>query len=351
MSSINRRNFLKTSVMGGLAVSLYNPLSSISLPSEKSQQKLSSSVAITTGDNRADMAFRALVPFSKQIKQEIGTRRVVVKPNMVSIDIALSATHADTLEGVLEFFKSIGKVNNLIIAESAGSGSTPAGYSNYGYQRVADKYGVKLVDLDQEGYEIRYVFDEKDFRPHPVRMSKIILSPDSYIVSVTRMKTHDRAVVTLSLKNIIFGTPIKDAGFAFGRNSKPGAVSDKPIVHGNGVRGINFNLYSLASTIHPHLSLIDGFQGMEGNGPMNGTAVDHRVCVVSPTWFAADRVGVELMGVDFAKVGYLNYCAQTGLGDPDLSKIEIIGESIKDHIKTYKLSNNIKSQLIWMQPA
>jgi uncharacterized protein (DUF362 family) len=351
MSSINRRNFLKTSVMGGLGVSLYNPLTNISIPSVKVQEKMTTSVAITTGDNRADMAFRALVPFSKQIKQEIGNRRVVVKPNMVSIDLALSATHADTLEGVLEFFKSIGKINNIIIAESAGSGSTPAGYSNYGYQRVADKYNVKLVDLDQEGYEIRYVFDEKDFRPHPVRMSKIILSPDSYIVSVTRMKTHDRAVVTLSLKNIIFGTPIKDPGFAFGRNSKPGALSDKPIVHGNGVRGINYNLYSLASTIHPHLSLIDGFQGMEGNGPMNGTAVDHRVCVVSPTWFAADRVGVELMGVDFAKVGYLNYCAQTGLGDPDLSKIEIIGESIKNHIKTYKLSNNINSQLIWMQPA
>jgi uncharacterized protein (DUF362 family) len=90
---------------------------------------------------------------------------------------------------------------------------------------------------------------------------------------------------------------------------------------------------------------------MEGNGPMNGTAVDHRICVVSPTWFAADRVGVELMGVDFAKVGYLNYCAKTGLGDPDLSKIEIIGESIQNHIKTYKLSNNINSQIIWMQPA
>lgn len=349
MSSINRRNFLKTSVMGGLAVSLYNPLSS--MPSFKLQERLPSSVAITTGDNRADMVFRALVPFSKQIKQEIGNRRVVIKPNMVSIDIALSATHADTLEGVLEFFKSIGKTTNIIIAESAGSGSTPAGYSNYGYQRVADKYNVKLVDLDQEGYEIRYVFDEKDFRPHPVRMSKIIVSPDSYVVSVTRMKTHDRAVVTLSLKNIIFGAPVKDAGFAFGRNSKPGAKSDKPIVHGNGVRGINYNLYALASTIHPHLSVIDGFQGMEGNGPMNGTAVDHRVCVVSPTWFAADRVGVELMGVDFANVGYLNYCAQTGLGDPDLSKIEIIGESISNHIKTYKLSNNINSQLIWMQPA
>jgi len=349
MSSINRRNFLKTSVMGGLAVSLYNPLSG--MPSFKIQEPMPASVSITTGDNRADLAFRALQPYSKQIKQAIGNRRVVLKPNMVSIDVQLSATHADTLEGVLEFLKSIGKLNNVIIAESAGSGATITGYSNFGYQRLADKYPVKLVDLDQEGSEIIYVFDEKDFRPHPVRMSKVILSPDSYIVSVTKMKTHDRAVATLSLKNIVFGAPVKDAGFAFGRNSKPGAISDKPIVHGNGFRGINYNLYALASTIHPHLSVIDGFEGMEGNGPISGTAVDHRVCVASTDWFSADRVGVELMGIDFAKVGYLNYCAQSGLGNPDLSKIEIIGESIGNHIKKYKLSNNIEKQLVWMQPA
>lgn len=90
---------------------------------------------------------------------------------------------------------------------------------------------------------------------------------------------------------------------------------------------------------------------MEGNGPVSGSAIEHRVCVASTNWFSADRVGVKLMGVDFAKVGYLNYCAQTGLGDPDLSKIEIVGESISDHIKSYKLSDNIDSQLVWMQPV
>jgi uncharacterized protein (DUF362 family) len=90
---------------------------------------------------------------------------------------------------------------------------------------------------------------------------------------------------------------------------------------------------------------------MEGNGPMFGTPVDHSVCVVSTDWFSADRVAVELMGVDYAKVGYMNYCAQTGLGDPDLNKIEIIGESISNHIKPYKLADNIDEQLIWMKPA
>jgi uncharacterized protein (DUF362 family) len=165
------------------------------------------------------------------------------------------------------------------------------------------------------------------------------------------MKTHNLAVATLSLKNIVFGAPVKDIGFRLDKNTKPGTKSDKPTIHGSGARGINYNLYSLASRVHPHLAVIDGFEGMEGNGPRLGTPVDHRVCVASTDWFAADRVGVELMGIDFGIVGYLNYCAQTGLGEPDLNKIEIVGEKISDHIKKYKLHENIEQQLIWMKPV
>jgi uncharacterized protein (DUF362 family) len=349
MSAINRRNFLKTSVLGGAATFFIHPLNALT-PFEKQMQS-TSSVSITTGDNRADMVFRALQPFSRQIKQAIGKRRVVLKPNNVSTEIPLCATHADTLEGVLEFLRSIHKSDNVIIAESAANGPTFDGFENYRYFQLANKYPVKFVDLDQEGSEILYVFNEKDFRPHPVRFSNIMLSPDSYVVSVARMKTHDRSVVTLSLKNIVFGAPVKDPGFAFRGKGREGAKSDKAIVHGSGFRGINYNLYDLASRLHPHLAVIDGYEGMEGNGPTSGTPVDHRVCLASTDWLAADRVAVELMGIDFSMVGYLNYCHQAGYGVADLNKMEIIGENISDHVKHYKLHDNIEQQLIWQKSS
>ena len=34
------------------------------------------------------------------------------------------------------------------------------------------------------------------------------------------MKTHDRVFATLSLKNIVFGSPIKDKGFGFGASRR-----------------------------------------------------------------------------------------------------------------------------------
>jgi len=71
---------------------------------------------------------------------------------------------------------------------------------------------------------------------------------------------------------------------------------------------------------------------------------------LSQDWLAADRVGVELMGIDFSKIGYLNHCLNMGLGNADLAKIEIIGERLADHTRQYKLPDNFEKQVVWMKP-
>ena len=346
---INRRNFLKTSLIGGVGYAFMKPTtlfaSQAPAPFVLPDEKLSK-VALTTGDNRADLVFRALQPFSEQIKKDIGKRRVILKPNNVIINRQLAATHADTLEGILEFLKSIGVTQNIVIAESAANGPTLEGFSNYGYNRLATKYGVTLVDLDAQPFEKLYVANEKDIKPYPVRFSAMMLDKNSYIVSVARMKTHDRVVATLSLKNIVLGAPVKDLGYNWSSSRKAGAVNDKPIVHGGGFKGTNYNLFMLSQKLHPDLAVIDGFESMEGNGPNDGTPVDHRICIAGLDWLAADRTAIELMGIDFAKVAYLNYCADAGMGVADLDKIEIVGEPLNKHKRTYKLSDNIEQQFI-----
>jgi len=350
MESLSRRNFLKTSVLGGMAFTM--PLNTKWYDiSDKESINYTSKVSLTTGDHRAEMTFQSLKPFSDQIKKLIREKRVLIKPNNVMIDRQLASTHVDTLEGILEFLQSIGISENVMIAESAANGPTFEGFDNYGYFNLAKKYPVKLVDLDQERYELIYAFDEKDFRPHPVRTSSLILDPDTFVISAAKLKTHDRVLATLSLKNIVFGAPVKDEGYRWGPGRKVGSRNDKPIAHGSGFRGINYNLFSLARLLHPDLSVIEGLEGMEGNGPNWGTPVDHRVCIAGTDWLATDRVAIELMGINFTNVGYLNYCADARLGEGDINKIEIVGEKFQDHIKSYKLNDNVEKQLIWKQPA
>jgi uncharacterized protein (DUF362 family) len=359
--ALDRRNFFKASLLGGAALAMpwstRRALAAASEPAAKlitaapaTSAGFTSRVAVTAGEDRADLAFQALKPFSKQIATAIGDKRVIVKPNNVVIDRPLAASDARNLEGILEFLKSIGKDKNVVIAESPAGGSVFEGFANYGYDKVAAKYGAKMMDLDKDEYETLYCFDEKDFHPHACRMARTLLDQNNFIISAAKFKTHDRVVATLSLKNIVVGAAIKRGGGERPEGGRWGN-SDKPVTHGSGYRGINYNLFTLASRLHPHLAVIDGYEGMEGEGPASGTPVNSRVCVVSPDWLAADRVAVELMGIDFAKVGYLNYCAQASLGQADLSKIEILGPALKDHIKPYKMASSFDQQLIWMKPA
>ncbi|MGO9642844.1 MAG: DUF362 domain-containing protein [Candidatus Acidiferrales bacterium] len=346
-SSTSRRNFLKTSLVGGSAAVMAWRLPSVraaeTAPAAVSTGKFTSRVALTAGEDRANLAFTALEPFKKEIAAAIGNKRVILKPNNVIINRPLCASHADNLEGILEFLKSIGK-KNVVIAESPANGSALDGFANYGYNKFVGQYGVKLVNLDTESYEVVYCIDEKDFQPHPCRVSTWMLDPNNFIISAAKLKTHDIVGITLSLKNIVVGAAVKDSGVVGGK-------SDKRITHGGGFHGINYNLYVLSAKLHPDLAVIDGYEGMEGHGPVNGIPVEQRVCVASMDWLAADRVGAELMGVDVTKIGYLTYCAQAGdRGEWDLSKIEILGPPIKDHAKTYQLPENWAQITSWQQP-
>ena len=113
-----------------------------------------------------------------------------------------------------------------------------------------------------------------------------------------------------------------------------------------------YNLMRMAQTLSTHwgVGLIDGYDGMEGNGPLDGTAVPSRVALASLDHVAADRVGVELMGINPQWMGYLRYSEQMGLGNYDLAKIDVVGEKIDKFKRTYKLPRTIQRQLMWLGP-
>lgn len=388
-----RRDFLKASMAGGLSaifagrmvrsVMAQAPAAPPVQPTQPAGAP--TQVAVTNGDQRTDNVFRGLKALEKQIAASIGKRRVVIKPNNVSITNQLAATHADALAGILEFLKSIGKLEGAIIAESA-LGNTMQGFQNFGYTKLADKYNVKLVDLDQEKYQTILAFNESDVMPHAVRVSSMLANQeDNFIISACMLKTHDRAVATMSIKNIILGAPLKlpganagpgQLGVNFGGRGPAGAVAggagggdtrgggapgrggrgfggnDKGILHGGGSYGINVNLAMLAPILHPSLSVIDGYAGMEGNGPIGGTAVDHRVCVVGTDYVAADSVGATLMGIDPMDIGYINYLAKANVGEADLAKMEIVGGgNVEKLARKYQLGQSVQQQFGWKSPA
>jgi uncharacterized protein (DUF362 family) len=362
-----RRDFLKTVLAGGAAALAASRWGRAAMAADAPQAAQAAAaaapakastaptkIAVTHGDERGDNVLRGLKTFEKQIAEAIGKRRVVVKPNNVVPSMESSCSHVDTLDAIFDFLKGIGKIENAVLAESPSAGSALDGFDELGYGKLATKYKIKFVDLDEDKPHTVMAFNEGDVRPRPVHVASMLADQtNNYIISACMLKTHDRVVATLSLKNIVFGSGMKQAdsfsggGGAWGGGDENG----KQLLHGGGFRGININLAMLAPLLHPSLSVIDGFSGMQGNGPAWGEQVDHRVCVVGADWLAADRVGIALMGIDLSDVGYLTYLAKSGIGETDLAKIEIVGEPIKKLAKKYELSHNVQEQLEWKTAA
>jgi len=275
-------------------------------------------VSLVKGGDRREIVYQALKNIEDDVLAAIGNKNILIKPNFVVVDVDLCATHVDAVRGILDFLKPHYK-KQIIIGESTASrgGDTFIGYKNYGYLALEKEYNVKLVNLNAEPWVYRYVLYQGN-RPMPIRIISTFLQPDSFIISAAKMKTHDRVLATLSLKNVLIAAPVND-----------GRRNDKALAH-RGVTFsrdayIHFNLFHLAQMVYPDLGVIDGFTAMEGEGPAAGTPVEARLAMASLDPLAMDCLAMKLMGFDPTQIMYLNALAEAGRGQGDLSKIQVLG--------------------------
>ncbi len=285
-------------------------------------------VSLIKGDDRRTIARRSLDLIADHIKRGLGSRRPVIKPNFVSSTIQLASSHVDQIRGILDFLAGIYR-DKIIIAEAACY-DTQEAYVNFGYVRLLSEYNVELIDLNKGPYEAYPVIDRHG-KIIAVRLSRLLLDKENYIVSAAKMKTHDTVVVTLSLKNLAVGSIVG---------------KDKKAVH-QGVKKTNLIIAGLAECVRADLAMIDGFEGMEGDGPTGGDPVHLGLGIASIDALAADRIACEIMGVNFHDVGYLHYCAEQGIGEADLNKIEVLGERLSDCIRPFKLHRSVDEQYAW----
>jgi uncharacterized protein (DUF362 family) len=306
-----------------------------------------STVSLIKGDSRRKNVLAALEAIDKDIRPVLKTKKyVLIKPNFVSTTNQLAGSHAEAMDGILDYLAPRFK-GPVLIAESS-AGDTNQGFDNFGFRRLVTErksQKVELVDLNREGKYKKIAQIDFDLHSKPARFAARFFDPDAFILNSCMLKTHNTLVATLSIKNMGLGGPLHSAP-----NETP-RWNDKRITH-NGLRQTNYNVFLAALSMKPFwgATLIDGFEGMEGNGPSSGTPVDHRIAIASADYVAADRVGVEAMGIDPKWLGYLNYCGDFGVGQYDLSKIDVIGAKIADVAKKYQLHRDIERELKWQGP-
>ncbi len=302
-------------------------------------------VSLVKGEDRRKNITEALVRIDDQIAPVLARKKyVVIKPNCVSPNIQLACTHADALNGILDYLEPRFK-GPVVIAESS-AGDTMRGYEQLKFTRLATErrsQQIQLVDLNREEKFEAAPLLSKDLRVDRVRLAARLFDPDAFILCSAVFKTHNVCVATLSVKNMVLGAPLHSVKGRF--------WSDKRKYH-TGVRGTNYNMMVTAQKMAPFwgAAVIDGFEGMEGNGPGGGTPVPSRLAVASTDFVAADRVAAECMGVNPLWIAHLQWCWQVGLGQYDPDKIDVRGEKIADVRRSYRLHGDIERELRWMGP-
>jgi len=238
-------------------------------------------------------------------------KRILLKPNFVEYHQG-RPIHTDVrlIRQISEACFSLG-AEEVLVAEAAGHRHDPWYSMHNPVLRDNLDPNVRCIDLNHvNAVRLRNKGPYTGF-PHfyvaaPVANADIV-------ISMPKLKTHHWVGITLSLKNL-FGTL---PGIFYGWPKNP--------LH---VRGIENSIVDLALTVPVHYAIVDGVIGMEGDGPIMGTAKPVGAVIMGKHLLAVDSTAARIMGFNPRRIPYL---AMAGNHFPGLRDLSIIhrGENPK----------------------
>jgi uncharacterized protein (DUF362 family) len=297
-------------------------------------------IHLENGDSREENVRAA---FRKVINSiDISDKKVFVKPNFTSFDIQLANTNPGTLAVILEEIRKHSPTN-LTVAEGSGESwqkgkTTESALEKFGVLKIINEYKADFIDLNEEADY--FLMDVDTIRgKDKVRINNVYKNFD-VLVSLTCPKSHDYAIMTGSTKN-----------FAMAMVKPEDRVKLHGLVHHasdeheyeKSIKLIHLNLAALIKKVFPTISVIDGFEGMEGNGPLFGTSISCGWALASDEPISCDCTLAELMGIDPKDVGYLNYLTKGTIPVNDSDMVE----KIMKLKKQFALHEKIDIQRRW----
>ena len=248
--------------------------------------------------------------------------RVLIKPNLFRPEPSGTGLITDcrVTEAVTKIVLELG-AKSVVIGEGSGAGydfdgshSTEEAFRVSGTADVARKLGVALCNLNRDAFvEViisnPYVMDK-------VRVARTALESD-VIISVPVLKTHVRTLITLSLKNM--------------KGVMAGAEKRK--THR---LGLDQAIADLNLAVKPDYVVVDGLAGMQGLWEYPEDRFELGVIMAGRDPVAVDTAGTYLMGFDPSQVMHLQYFARRQGTVADLSRLELVGESIDEYRQSLK---------------
>jgi len=238
-------------------------------------------------------------------------------------------TNAEAAAELTRFIKEVSPSARVIIAGASHEAYKEGKGTDEAFKRLkyafAKREGAELLPLEKgeyEGVEVETVHGPKKIR--------VSLFRPSLLISFTPPKTHPILVLSATLDNLAFEmTHPADRAFLYGGKLWP---EDPRPYYKLAAR----NIARVISILKPHVGIVDGLFAVEGRGPLQGTPVFHQLALISPDLVMVDSLATALAGVDPAKVYYLKYAEERGLGSMNYEKT-IPRERIRQFRFPYRL--------------
>ncbi len=218
--------------------------------------------------------------------------RIILKPNLVNHAPHPITTPAACVDAVIDYLR-IHTNAHIIVAEGSGDGNTWRAFRELGYEELAARKNVELIDLDAQPY-VR-------FTNHHLQFLKEFHIPepllDAFVVSIPVLKAHSMAKVTLCMKNMFGIAPARVYG---------GSAYKKAKLHGRTNDELQHYIFELNQYRKPDLCVLDATVGM-ATAHLWGPQCDPPVnkILASADCVAIDACGAQLLGFDWRSVGHI----------------------------------------------
>ena len=235
---------------------------------------------------------------------------VLLKPNLVepTRSSPCVTTHPHVVGAAVEAFRGWGA--DVVVGEGPGHvRDTEMAVVESNLQATLDHLSVPFADLNYE--EVAWVKNRGKASSLPgFYFPRTVVEAD-LIVSMPKMKTHHWVGITASLKNMYGVIP----GIKYGW--------PKNVLHH---AGLPQTVFDINASLPKMIAIVDGIEGMEGDGPIMGTPKKMGVLVMGTNAAAVDATVCRLMKIEPRAVEYL-YMAGDKLGPTEERFISQRGES------------------------
>jgi uncharacterized protein (DUF362 family) len=263
------------------------------------------SVAVVKGSRGPEPVNRALdlVDYKKAIGK---WDKVLVKVNFISTKNWETGATTDpvVVEAIVNRLREI-PVEVLIVESDATMTNADKACVASGMKEMCDRIGVRFINLRHEKDRVEIKV------PNAMTLETITVPrivTEAAIVSAAKLKTHMQTGVTLGMKNMFGLLPDKFKGKYH-------------------MRGMDKVIVDINTVLRPALTVIDGFVGMEGKGPVNGDPVKMDTIIAGVDPVATDATATRVMGIDPQTIEHIKWGHERGLGE--MYDIEVVGDGIE----------------------